>query len=548
LEDIDEGARELADKRLRSLRLFEDQRRVPRSKAVAEAEKLGVSVKTWLGWLRVYRRNPTLAAVLRKRRKDAGELRFGEDVEALIIKHIRLWLVTADTIKNAHGILTDKIKELNEEGALELRVPSYATFYARCTSLPEIEKARLRDGKRLARLAHGLELGKLHGVDGPLSVVQIDHTELPVNVVDAETRVSVGKPWITVLIDVFSRMVIGFYLSLEKPGNLSTGLAISMAILPKTELLRKLRIEFDWPCSGVMRVLHADNAGEFHGNMLELGCGAYSIELVYRRVKHPNYGGYIESYLGTLSEKLRHVPGSTLGGPNELGDRDPAAEAVATMDEIERWVLLLFAEYHHDEHSSLFGQSPIAKLREGFRGSSTHPGIGRVWIPKDTAKLKIDFLPIEERTVGVKGILWDYIHYSSPSLQRWVNARNPKRKALARQFICRRDPRDLSRIFFWDPEAKQYFVIPYRNPIRPRITLWEHRALRAFLLEQGRKEIDEELLFSARQERNRLIEQAKNKTEAARRTRERERRRLAEEQASRFSADLTPQPAIAQKR
>jgi putative transposase len=153
-------------------------------------------------------------------------------------------------------------------------------------------------------------------------------------------------------------------------------------------------------------------------------------------------------------------------------------------------------------------------------------------------KLRLDFLPLIERTVGTKGVLWDYIYYSTPALQRWVGARDPKRKVLARQFICRRDPRDLSHIYFWDPERKGYLDIPYRNPTRPRITLWEQQAARQFLLEQGRKEIDEDLLFEAREKRNRILLEAKHKTEEARRAKDRERARQAKEQAEQMQQDM----------
>lgn len=539
LKELSEDALKLANQRLESIRPFTEKRRVDRKQANEAAEKLGVSTKTWLGYLREYRRNPVLPSLLRKQRSDAGKVRFNEEVEALIRKHIGLCLQSSDTISNAHTNLSDEIKAHNKANpAHPLKIPEYSTFYSRFHLKSPISASEERDGKRLARLRYGLDRGKLEGINAPLQVVQIDHTELPVVVVDKKTRVAIRKPWITVVIDIFSRMVVGFYLTLEKPGNLSTGLAIANAILPKDEWLKEHGVNFAWPCSGLMRVIHADNAGEFHGNMLELACNAYLVELIFRVVKKPNYGGYIESYLGTMTEKLRHFPGATLGGPDELGDRKPEEEAVATLDEIEAWLLNLLAEYHHAEHSSLDGQSPIARWRDGFRGSSVLPGIGNVHIPKDTMKLRLDFLPLIERTVGTKGILWDYFHYSTPALQRWVGARDPKRKVLARQFICRRDPRDLSHIYFWDPERKEYLDIPYRNPTRPRITLWEHQAARQFLIEHGRKEIDEDLLFEAREKRNRILLEAKTKTEEAKRAREHERTRQAKEQAEKLQRDL----------
>ena len=46
----------------------------------------------------------------------------------------------------------------------------------------------------------------------PLDLVQIDHTKLDIIVVDDEQRLPIGRPWITLAIDVYSRMVTGFYI------------------------------------------------------------------------------------------------------------------------------------------------------------------------------------------------------------------------------------------------------------------------------------------------------------------------------------------------
>jgi putative transposase len=51
----------------------------------------------------------------------------------------------------------------------------------------------------------------------------------------------------------------------------------------------------------------------------------------------------------------------------------------------------------------------------------------------------------------------------------------PKRKRL---FLIRRDPRDISVVYFFDPELNCYFEIPYRDTSRPALTLWELREAR----------------------------------------------------------------------
>ena len=535
--------RETAEARFRAIAPFVDQRRVSLAEAKDAADTAGVSLTTWRAWRAAYQRNPTLSSLMRRRRNDSGKGRLDPVGEAILGEFVNRWLDSTDSVKSVYKDMKDRVKEHNRANpAAAITAPSYPTFYNRCRALPPHQIVERREGKRIARLTHGLARGSIGGIDYPLSIVQIDHTPLPIQVVDAEYGIPIGRPTITVMIDLYSRMVVGYYLTLDDPGDLSTGMAITNAMLPKAETLSRFDITVPWPCSGRMRTIHVDNAGEFHGNMLELGCKEYSIELVFRKVKQPNYGGHIESYLGTLSERLRKLPGATLTGPYALGDRDPQAEAKLTLDDVERWFLWHLMEYHHSEHSGLQGQAPIDRWRDGFRGSSVEPGIGKVFQFSDPGKLRIDFLPLEERSVQPKGIVWDHIWYSDPSLQRWVNAPDPKASKLARQFICRRDPRDLGRIYFWDPEVAEYRVIPYRNPTRPAMTLWEFKQVRKYLIEQGRSHIDEDILFEARTQRRRILEDAVTQSQRKRQAREREQRRLAEEQAAIVRADIGVAP------
>src|SRR5215467_12427668 len=51
----------------------------------------------------------------------------------------------------------------------------------------------------------------------PLEVVQIDHTRADVFVVDEQTRTPIGRPWLTLASDVYSRIVPGFYLTMDAP-------------------------------------------------------------------------------------------------------------------------------------------------------------------------------------------------------------------------------------------------------------------------------------------------------------------------------------------
>jgi len=70
------------------------------------------------------------------------------------------------------------------------------------------------------------------------------------------------------VIDTFSFMPIGYYLSLDPTGASSAGLAIFHSITRKERWLADLGVEMEWPVWGFPKMIHADNAKEFRGSML----------------------------------------------------------------------------------------------------------------------------------------------------------------------------------------------------------------------------------------------------------------------------------------
>src|SRR4029078_6127372 len=51
----------------------------------------------------------------------------------------------------------------------------------------------------------------------PLAEVEVDHTSLDVIVVDPKTNQPLGRPWLSILLDRYSRAIVGFSLSFHPP-------------------------------------------------------------------------------------------------------------------------------------------------------------------------------------------------------------------------------------------------------------------------------------------------------------------------------------------
>ncbi len=355
--------------------------------------------------------------------------------------------------------------------------------------------------------------GDLQGVGGvppavtlPLEQIQIDHTVIDLIVVDERDRQPIGRPYLTVAIDVFTRCVLGMVVTLEAPSAVSVGLCLVHVACDKRPWLEGLNVEMDWPMSGKPKLLYLDNAAEFKSEALRRGCEQHGIQLDYRPPGQPHYGGIVERIIGTAMQMIHdELPGTTFSNPDQRGDYDSENKAALTLHELERWLTLAVGTYHGSVHNGLL-QPPVARWSEAV----TRVGVPAV-VTRATAFL-VDFLPIIRRTLTRTGFVIDHIHYYADTLKPWI-ARRDRWPA----FLIRRDPRDISRIWVLEPEGQHYLEIPYRTLSHPAVTLWEQRQALTKLRQQGREQVDESALFRMIGQMREIVTTAQKATRKARR-------------------------------
>jgi putative transposase len=133
---------------------------------------------------------------------------------------------------------------------------------------------------------------------------------------------SLGRPWITLAIDVASRIVMGMFISFDAPSITSVCLSLTHACLPKNRWLTERKIDVEWDQWGIPAALHKDNAREFHSQSVRRGCDEYGIKKIFRPIARPHFGGHIERLIGTLMGRVHLLPGTT-------SSSIAAAEAIA---------------------------------------------------------------------------------------------------------------------------------------------------------------------------------------------------------------------------
>ncbi|MFB4841183.1 Mu transposase C-terminal domain-containing protein [Enterobacter hormaechei subsp. xiangfangensis] len=387
----------------------------------------------------------------------------------------------------------------------KLPVPARNTVAQRIAGLHPAKIARSRGGQDAARPLQGAG-GIPPEVTMPLEQVQIDHTVIDLIVVDERDRQPIGRPYLTLAIDVFTRCVLGMVVTLEAPSAVSVGLCLAHAACDKRPWLEGLNVEMDWPMSGKPRLLYLDNAAEFKSEALRRGCEQHGIRLDYRPPGQPHYGGIVERIIGTAMQMIHdELPGTTFSNPGQRGEYDSEKMATLTLRELERWLALAVGTYHGSVHNGLL-QPPAARWAEA---------VERVGVPavvtRPTAFL-VDFLPVIRRTLTRTGFVIDHIHYYADALKPWIAWRER-----LPAFLIRRDPRDISRIWVLEPEGQHYLEIHYRTLSHPAVTLWEQRQALAKLRQLGREQVDESALFRMIGQMREIVTTAQKATRKARR-------------------------------
>ena len=316
----------------------------------AAAKSLGLSVPRIYSLIRAFRSHPVTASMLPhppgpaagwRRLPPAVEAKVETAIDAIYLKPER------PTVKRLLGHVRQECVTAG------LKPPSMKALRARVTARSLRERIKHREGAAIAGERFRLVKPGLR-TERPLQVVQIDHTKVDIMLVDDVTRACIGRPWLTLVIDVHTRMVAGLTLSLDPPSAAGTALTVTQAVLPKAEWLKDRAIGLDWPTQGLPEAIHVDNGAEFHSRAFERGCQQHGIRIDYRPPATPRFGGHIERLMGTLMGRIHALPGTTFSGVAARGDYASEARAVLSFREFERILVLeVLGPYHSEVHTAL---------------------------------------------------------------------------------------------------------------------------------------------------------------------------------------------------
>lgn len=312
------------------------------------------------------------------------------------------------TLKIMHEVIQDKYMAKESPGLFScwssvvtacekdgLLPPSKKSFRAEIdrVTTPEVLK-KAREGEKAG---YDLEMPYVslnretprHGTR-PFDVAHIDHTELDLQFVNESNGSPMGKAWVTVMIDAFTRVILAWILTFNAPSYRS-------CMLVMRDCVRRH--------GRVPRTVVADQGREFKCTYFDQLLAYLGMHKRMRPASHPRFGSILERFFGVQNTEFTHVlrgNNKALQTPRRMSpSHDPRNLAV--------WNLRAFREgfegfltnvYHPVEHPAL-GISPAKGMELGMlqAGARSHTLIAYdrnfviATLPagtKDTAKIQRD--------------------------------------------------------------------------------------------------------------------------------------------------------------
>ena len=484
------------------------EKNLSRKDSVEYSKKIGIHFTTLYRWQERYKSTGTILGLIsNKVGAKKGNTRLNNEIEILIKRIIDNYYLTIQ--KPSIQSVVDKV--LAECKRMNIIAPHSNTIRNRIESITEYEKLKKQGNRGIARTKYEPAPNKFEA-DYPLQLIEIDHTPCDIILVDDEHRLPIGRPWITVAIDIYSRMIVGYYLSMNAPSVTSVGMCVSNTILPKDTLLAKFDVNSNWNVWGFPETIHVDNGADFRAEAVKKAGLAHGINIEFRPVGRANFGGHIERVIGTLMHEIHNLPGTTFSNIKQRGEYDSDANASMTFFEFEKWLVTFITKiYHKRVHNSL-SLTPEQQWEEGLFGDEN--SIGFIQKPSSNSTIILDFLPIYERTIQKNGVNIDGLNYYEHVLRTKINqTENGKKK----QFIFKRDPRDIRYVWFYEESTKEYFKIPVANQNMPSMTAWEFDSIKTNLKNKGLKRVNQDAILEAREELHNQIQLSVKNSKKARR-------------------------------
>ena len=333
----------------------------------AEAELLNVTERTIYNYLKAWQERG-LVGLADEVRADKGRFRMHPELQELASKLFKN--------RNRNGKRfnrKDIYKHVRQKAIdLGLKPPAQSTTYNFLKPLYEAEenkKSIRTPGWQGETLILSTKDGGELKPEESNQVWQIDHTPADILLVDKEGNL-LGCPWLTTVVDSYSRCIVGFHLGFDAPSSKVVTLALRQAILPK-RYTASYDLKAEWGVFGLPKHIYTDNGKDFRSDHAQQVAGQLGFTWHYR--SRPSEGGIVERFFRTLNDqvwsKLEGYKGSN------VQERPKGAEhyAVFTLEEVQKGLVRYIIHHYNQSIDERSGQNRYQRWEAGLLHSPTLP-------------------------------------------------------------------------------------------------------------------------------------------------------------------------------
>jgi putative transposase len=255
--------------------------------------------------------------------------------------------------------------QFGDDSANALGKPlSKTSFNNYIRSFDPYEVMKARKGTKAA-LRHFRQKGTANLTSFPLERVEVDalHLQIGLKVRDVTTgKDKVYKPIIYIAMDVHTRLVIGYHISVSEKASETSNAVVQLIKHMVDPFKETMTSKSKWPLSGAPEEIFSDCGSAFTARWVRSIMATIGATHHMCPAASPWKKGFVERFNGTI--KMQYAPQMTgyVGNRNRGDVMDGTIESLAVLtkdqfiSEFERYIL---DYYHHNPHRGLDNESPL---------------------------------------------------------------------------------------------------------------------------------------------------------------------------------------------
>lgn len=308
----------------------------------------------------------------------------------------------------------------------------------------------------------------LKDVHGPCSLWEIDECEIDLFLVDSETRSKViGRPIVYIMIDVFTRTIVGYSVDLENNSLKGVTNCFLSLIVDKVELCKKAGITVEnifFPDHIYPQRIISDYGSEYLSKEMERICNELNIQHELATPGTGSLKGQVEQTFHQI-HRSQNMLLEHNGLITKRHDSDHKNSAVMTIEEFENMLLgeiVVFNKSFKENH-------PLRNTlyKAGFPRTPSgiwEYGIKKYGSPKPITNDTLFTYSILEKinvSISRKGIIFEGLYYLDKN-NDWLISKMIQVINKTTVIEARINPRDISQIYLKD-EKNNIHTIPLNS-------------------------------------------------------------------------------------